>query len=257
MLSVSSGAKAADLPEEYLIGAGHDKQSLGEYIYFRSESNLGISYNANGQTPLHLAASYSQAPLVEILCHQFPESINRQDDEGCTPLHLAARAHPTSPSLWPQKAAKKDLEDTATIEALLRAGADLYAIDKQGNTCLHYATAWGHLKIVRLLMSAGINPETANHSGWTPRSYSQTVQAEVYYRNLVAEFEKRQNEPSRHRDRGVMKGGGGVRLVSADDEDNAVETRSEDSRSQAGSGGSRTTASSDGGLGIINVGRAL
>ena len=240
-----------------MLSAGHDKQELGDYIYFHSESNLGISYTSDGQTPLHVAASYSHASIVEILCRNFPQTINRADREGCTPLHLAARANPGNKQPWPLKSTNRSPEDTAAVETLLRYGADTNARDREGNTCLHYATAWGNLKIVRILVSAGMNPQSNNYSGSTPESYSQTVQAEVYYRNLVGEFERRGAEPVQPtRDRGLMRGGGAVRLVASDEEDNDIDTASQDSRSRADSVGSRETASSEE-LSNASVGRAF
>ena len=134
------------------------------------------------------------------------------------------------------------------MEQLLRAGADARRVDRKGNNCLHYATAWGNLKAVRLLMQAGADPLGANAAGWTPEYYSLSVQAEVYYRNLVAEYARRRiDDKTKHRER-QAKGGGAVRLVAT--EDTGSETGSEESRSRADSGESPGTIERDGGLGI-------
>jgi len=140
-------------------------------------------------------------------------------------------------------------EDTSTIETLLSHEADVHAQDGKGNTCLHYATAWGNLKAVRALIQAGADPLCSNHEGWKPEYYSVTVQAEVYFRNLVGEYEKRRAEDMiRMRERKVKRGGG-VRLVATDDTE-GHETEPDDARSRADSGGSQVTAGTDGGLGI-------
>lgn len=61
----------------------------------------------------------------------------------------------------------------------------LSATDTQGNTALHYASAYGQLKSIRALLAAGANPSARNAWSWQPVSYSLTVQAEVYFRALV------------------------------------------------------------------------
>lgn len=63
-----------------------------------------------------------------------------------------------------------------------------------------------------------------------PQNYSVTVQAEVYYRNLVAEWEKRQaEEEMRHRQR-IEAEGGGVRLVVSEEEEGTEGTESDDGK---------------------------
>ena len=68
------------------------------------------------------------------------------------------------------------------------------AYDNDGNTALHHASAAGELKALRLLLQAGAAPFAQNAFSWTPIAYSSTVAAEVYFKNLVAEFEKRRVE---------------------------------------------------------------
>lgn len=61
----------------------------------------------------------------------------------------------------------------------------LTAADLDGNTALHYASAYGQLKAIRALLAAGANPGAKNKYSWTPDAYSSTVQAEVYFKGLV------------------------------------------------------------------------
>jgi len=141
-------------------------------------------------------------------------------------------------------------EEVTCIETLIAHGADVRAQDDQGNTCLHNASAWGNLKAVRALIQAGADPLCKNKAGWTPEYYSITVQAEVYYRNLVAEWEKRKAEEGMRANERRAKVGGGVRLVPQDhDSDDEASVQS---RSRASSAKSQQTieSSSDGGLGI-------
>lgn len=94
--------------------------------------------------------------------------------------------------------------------------------DNKGDTPLHHASAAGSLKALRVLLSAGADPFAKNSYDWTPLSYSQTVAAEVYFKNLVAEFERRKLEgvksEQERREELTKRKGAGVRLVTGDDE---------------------------------------
>jgi ankyrin repeat protein len=141
-------------------------------------------------------------------------------------------------------------EDISVVEHLIKHGADIEAQDQYGNTCLHYATAWGNLKAIRALMQAGAVPVSTNRAGWTPDNYSLTVQAEVYYKAMINEWERRLDEESvRENERRAQQGGRSVRLVAAEDSDDLA---SEHSRDRADSERSHNTArsGSDTGLGI-------
>jgi hypothetical protein len=232
-----------------------DKRSSKGHSYLSRRCAVGLTYNTDDQTPLHYAAARSHARIAELLCKHFPQSIEKHDKEGRTPLHLAAQAQaPTTKLMNPAFASNsRNLEDTSTLQVLLAYHADVRAVDKVGSTCLHYATAWGNLKAVRVLVQAGADPLARNNDGWLPQYYSVTTQAEVYFRNLVAEWEKRQAEEElRHRQR-LEAERGGVRLVSEED-DGTDGTESDDGRNRADSGSSHFTTASEGGLGI-SIGR--
>jgi ankyrin repeat protein len=83
--------------------------------------------------------------------------------------------------------------------------------DVDGNTALHFASSNGHLLVLRTLLAAGADSEKRNVWSWTPVAYSATVQAEVYFKGLVAEIDRRKVV----RKQAEMKGtGGAVRIVS-------------------------------------------
>jgi hypothetical protein len=93
--------------------------------------------------------------------------------------------------------------------------------DIDGNTALHHASAAGELKALRVLLHYGASPLAQNNYSWTPIAYSATAAAEVYFKQLVAEFEKRRAEGlklEREREREKERQRtGGVRLVTQDE----------------------------------------
>ena len=83
--------------------------------------------------------------------------------------------------------------------------------DVDGNTALHFASSNGHLLVLRTLLAAGADSEKRNVWSWTPVAYSATVQAEVYFKGLVAEVERRKVVRREVVEQGK---GGAVRVVT-------------------------------------------
>jgi len=186
-----------------LIAYGHDS-CVPVVDRTGYDSAPGISRNFDSSTPLHLAASHSNTTCVDYLCLSFPQIINWGDGKGMTALMLAAQGSnpshaPLSTFLVAPDARPRALatgatttsEDTATISTLLSYNASVTATDNAGNTALHHASAWGNLKAVRVLLSAGAAPLAPNKFNYTPLDYSITVQAAQYFQNLISEFERR------------------------------------------------------------------
>ena len=88
--------------------------------------------------------------------------------------------------------------------------------DVDGNTALHFASANGHLLVLRTLLAAGADPDRKNIWSWRADSYSATVAAEVYFKGLVQEVERRRKSRREVEERGT---GGGVRMVERGGED--------------------------------------
>ena len=180
---------------ELLINAGHDKRE--------------ISRNAEHDTPLMLAARNGHVEIGKLLIKHFPRSINFSNGIGLDALSLSCQT-PASTSLIP---------------ILLNPGADVRehaasveVRDLDGNTALHHASASGSLKALRILLAAGANPLAKNNHDWTPLAYSQTVAAEVYFKNLVAELERRRVEGLKADEERERQRAAGMRVVAADDE---------------------------------------
>lgn len=191
-LAASLGHKAI---AELLINAGHE--------------NDEISRNADHDTPLMLAARNGHIEVGKLLVKELPRSISFVNGTGLDALGLASQ-NPAS---------------TGLISILLHPGSGLeeYAAsvdvrDQDGNTALHHASAIGSLKALRILLASGANPLAKNNHDWTPLAYSQTVAAEVYFKNLVAELERRKIEGLKAEEERERQRAAGMRMVGADDD---------------------------------------
>jgi hypothetical protein len=88
------------------------------------------------------------------------------------------------------------------------------AHDADGNTALHHASAAGELKALRLLLQSGASPLAQNSYSWTPIACSATAAAEAYFKQLVAEVERRRVEARKEAREREMQRAGGVRVVA-------------------------------------------
>lgn len=89
---------------------------------------------------------------------------------------------PAAPLQQQQQQPSHVLSNSTTVTPV-----PLQASDLDGNTALHYASAYGQLKCIRALLEAGADPNRRNVWSWTAVSYSLSVQAEVYFKGLVGE----------------------------------------------------------------------
>ena len=119
------------------------------------EALLEIGADANevdsdGQTSLHLAASWGHASSCRLLFHKGGADIDARDDGGDTPLHEAARAN-----------------ELSTLLELLDLGADKDSRNKMGATPLILASHKGHNRICKALIRAGaaVNGATSQMKG--------------------------------------------------------------------------------------------
>ncbi|KAI9726842.1 MAG: hypothetical protein M1834_008598, partial [Cirrosporium novae-zelandiae] len=203
------------------LAAKYGFVELADYLINTGHETSQISQNVDWDTPLTLAISAQHIPLVTLLISHFPRCVNWHTKSGTLPLHLAARSG-----------------SVEIISLLLHYGADINGVDNDGNTPVHYASAYGHLgAIKRLLEEAGMAAAMRENKWyWTPIAYSCSVSAEVFFKNLVAEYEKKkqqqqqqqkknvevqkqqQRDEIRVKKRGGLGGGGGLRLVVDEDE---------------------------------------
>jgi uncharacterized protein len=90
----------------------------------------------------------------------------------------------------------------------------LAATDCDGNTALHFASGYGHLKCLRVLLTAGADPMAENNFRCTPSMGSRTKEAGSYFLSLVREIEVRKIEGREREKEMVRRREGGVRIVS-------------------------------------------
>ncbi len=128
-------------------------------------SNRGI-LNRPGATPFLAAASTADVPLLRKLLDlgADPKIANAQ---GTTPLLAAAGVGVGAP----EEAPGTEPAVLATIKLLLKLGADVNAVDKNGETAMHGAAYRNHPKVVQLLAEHGAKIAVwsrRNKSGLTP-----------------------------------------------------------------------------------------
>ena len=114
--------------------------------------------NVHKRTALHYASEYGHLKMVELLLRK-GAGIDVEDENGYTPLTLAA------------KTGRSDI-----LLHFINHGVDLNKTNVYKRTALHYASEYGRLKVVELLLSkgAGIDVEDEDH-------YSPLMLAVTYH----------------------------------------------------------------------------
>lgn len=96
------------------------------------------SANADGRTPLFIAAYFSQLPIINLLAENGADINTRESIYGYTPLHAAALKG-----------------DTKTVKFLLSKGADVNTGDNLQRTPLQLAARYGFMETAKLLKMSG------------------------------------------------------------------------------------------------------
>jgi ankyrin repeat protein len=129
--------------------------------------NFGLtSLNTLGATPFFLAAKTADAQLMRELAKLGADPLIPNADNS-TPLMAAAGLGTRSPG----EDAGTESEVLEALQAALDLGADLNAVDNNGETAMHGAAYKNHPKAVEFLAAKGAKIEVWNRKnshGWTP-----------------------------------------------------------------------------------------
>lgn len=119
-----------------------------------------------GATPFLLAAKTADLPYLRLLVELGADPLLPNKD-GATPLMAAAGLG----TLAPDEEAGTEAEALAAAEYLLRLGADVNAVDDNGETAVHGAAYKSLPKMVQFLTDHGAKIDVWNRKdkyGWTP-----------------------------------------------------------------------------------------
>lgn len=124
------------------------------------------SINTLGATPFFLAARSADVELMRTLVELGADPDLRNADNS-TPLMAATGLGTRSPG----EDSGREEEVLAAVHLLLELGADINAVDDQGETAMHGATYKNLPRVVALLAARGADIEIWNRKnkfGWTP-----------------------------------------------------------------------------------------
>ena len=119
-----------------------------------------------GATPFLLASKTADLAYLRLLVELKADPL-RTNKDGCTPLMAAAGIG----TLAPTEEAGTEPECLAVVEYLLSLGADVNAVDQNGETAMHGAAYKSLPKMVQFLADKGAKLDVWNRKnkyGWTP-----------------------------------------------------------------------------------------
>lgn len=126
----------------------------------------GGNLKLNGATPLLMAAKSADLDYMKLLVDLGADA-SLPNKDGTTPLLAAAGLG----CFAPDEEAGTEAECLEAAAWLLKRGADINAVDQNGETAMHGAAYKSLPKMVQFLASHGAQPEVwnrKNKSGWTP-----------------------------------------------------------------------------------------
>ncbi len=122
--------------------------------------------NVRGATPFLFASDKADVPLMNVLLELGADPF-LPNAENTTPLMMAAGLGTMAP-LEEAGTEEEALEATAVLLAL---GADIDAVDNNGETAMHGSAYGSFPRVIRLLADSGADPAVwsrPNKHGWTP-----------------------------------------------------------------------------------------
>ena len=162
----SGGISSLDFVRAVVRDFGADVNTRLE----RGRSGQGV-LGQKGATPFLMAADTADVPLMRLLLQLGADpTIPNADD--CSPLLAAAGIGTKAPT---EEAGTED-EALAAVKMLLDLGANINAIDKNGETAMHGAAYASWPRMARLLTDRGADINTWNQKnkyGWSPLLIAQ------------------------------------------------------------------------------------
>jgi ankyrin repeat protein len=113
-----------------------------------------------GTTPLMRAARGHDLAFVELLLEAGASAGARQGD-GSTVLHVMAAARP------PRSDAESSVQ-SAVLDTLIEAGAEIEAVGMDGQTPMHRAARGGNASLINALLERGARLDARDNEGRTP-----------------------------------------------------------------------------------------
>jgi uncharacterized protein len=135
------------------------------------KSELG-RFTTTGATPLFLAARASDVPLMKLFLELGADS-SVPNADNCTPLLAATGVGALSDG---DESAGTDDEAVEAVQVLVKIGADVNAIDDNGENAMHGAAYQSRPKLTSFLAEHGADIKIWNRkntSGWTPLMIAQ------------------------------------------------------------------------------------
>ena len=146
--------------------------SEGALAALLSSSKVHVdAVNADGETPLMLAAIRGSLPMVQALVKR-GAAVNRA---GWTPLHYACSG-----------------PDNGVAAFLIAQGAELNARSENGTTPLMMAARYGGGDLVPLLLKAGAEPRAANEQELTAADFAARGGRDAMAKELRRVMQERQ-----------------------------------------------------------------
>jgi len=222
---------------EYLLSAGHDDEELSK----DSENNTILMLLSDLKPSSSTSPYQSRPPDVDIVgaalrmsklyYDRYTWILDWSNVHGKTALHVSAL---------------KGNEEL--VRMLCDLGADFNLSDNKGNTPLHYASSWGHIPVVQLLIERGCSYTARNNDGFTASDYAYSFNTRDTLQD-TARIQFENNKKSRRQIFAQAAARGNEWGSSAPVVLPPPATKPPDgaARMRSGSGGSRTTATSDSG----------
>ncbi|KAI8636411.1 ankyrin repeat-containing domain protein [Parasitella parasitica] len=191
-----------DTPSVRLRKAAKEGNIAAVKRLLRKVSNIQNPDPETGCTTLMYATQYGHVDLVELLLELgHEEEVISVDNEGITVLMIAAMfnheeifflyvskypecIHAISKTGWTTLLYAAQNGNANLVSYLLSISADFDHVDNLGNSALHYASAWGHITVMDLLVSEGCNVDLENDEHATPYDYAYSTAVQEHLKEI-------------------------------------------------------------------------